>query len=219
MTPMRIRVKDETGKVVYQAFVSADDHGIVFPKTMPPLKPDWSLTWETVTEESEPKQAETLAERLADIDTVTSLLIDRVAALERGEPPPRDWMHRMAELEERLTRRLSLAEERVGITRDSAPESPQADVQVYDVRCPDCGKKRSDELMRRSGFTPEPSTVPDGVVPPHVRRNLDALAQWTSPDRWTLEGDATNQARTRAMLDHLHGLVMRAMAGEDVPLQ
>lgn len=165
------------------------------------------------------KEAETLAERLADFDTVTSLLIDRVAALERGEPPPRDWMHRHAELEERLTRRLSLVEERVGITRDSAPESPQAASTASWGRCPRCNLYHAPDAACPTGEVAGERSVPDGVVPPHVRRNLDALAQWTNPDRWTLEGDAACQARMRAMLDHLHGLVMIAMAGEDVPLQ
>lgn len=128
-------------------------------------------------------------DRFTNLDTVTSLLIDRVAALEREETTPRDWGHALAAAEERLTRRLSAVEERVGITRPWMGITPQAAAQ--------------------------PAGAPPGVVPPHVAQNLDRLLAWTTPTTWRIDG--VEHVRMTAMLLHLNSLVQLARNGEDVP--
>lgn len=144
-------------------------------------------------------------------------------------PPPSapSFVHSLASLEERLTRRIATLEAILKGYGPPPPAPPQEDAQMVDVRCPDCGRKRSDALMGTvvAGRTLDGGDeityalphVPEGVVPPHVRANLEAIEQWTRPDLWTLTGQPEEQVRTRAMLDKFHGLVMLALAGEDVP--
>lgn len=148
-------------------------------------------------------------------------LIPRVKRLEdrlADVPPPPNFVHSLASLEERLTRRITAVE--VTIEGFVTAHSQMA------WRHPDGGEIPV-ASSRPSGHTTlaalterrdaDARGVPDGVVPPHVKRNLEAIEQWTRPDLWTLTGLPEEQVRTRAMLDKFHGLVMLALAGEDVP--
>lgn len=62
----------------------------------------------------------------------------------------------------------------------------------------------------------EASMTPPGVVSPHVRQNLDALAQWTDPGIWRAQPMTRKGLET--ILTHLNQLVATARRGEDVPL-
>lgn len=132
--------------------------------------------------------------RVDHLERVVRVL--EAASKEYGQPEaPPNPVHSLASLEERLTRRISAVETRVGISDDPR------------------GGAGNPPWMKH------PSEHPPGVVSPHVRKNLDALAEWTNPERWQSATNAPPDevARLRTVLDHIHGLVMIAMAGEDVP--
>lgn len=119
-------------------------------------------------------------------------------------PPPRDWGHAHASLDERLTRSLGAIEARVVVLEALATPGPAE----YPL---------PPEAPARFPQPPHPGEHPPGVVSPHVRRNLDALAEWTQPDRWRVDGTPDEQHRTRTLLEHLNSLVALAARGEDVP--
>jgi hypothetical protein len=51
-----------------------------------------------------------------------------------------------------------------------------------------------------------------------MQANLFSLAQWTDPEAWNLQlDDPVANMKLKALLNHLHGLVERARAGERIP--
>lgn len=58
-----------------------------------------------------------------------------------------------------------------------------------------------------------PDGQPAGIVSPHVKANLDALASWCVAESQRLPGYATG---TEKLLTDLHARILVAMAGGDV---
>jgi hypothetical protein len=76
-----------------------------------------------------------------------------------GPMPPRDWFHynaKQAEALDRLERRLTSLEERLGESPAPIPASQEVAAQAVEARY----------------------TAPAGVVSPHVALNLHALREW-----------------------------------------
>lgn len=115
----------------------------------------------------------------------------------------------------------------IPISSDPSPKTPppandrlmrlEGRVGVLEAVLKDYDPRRSINAQTEAQPRQAPRSVPDGVVPPHVRRNLEVLAEWMNPDNWQVGHEPGETHRVRTMLNHFYGLVMTAMAGEDVP--